>query len=380
MRCLLFSVVAILGWCGGIGEAREPFRFPEASFEKGSLRYINGLPVLSVRGSPEEIGRQIGELALKPSLPLADRFHSYLKRKVPENALPLLFLTSRSYFQRFPDERRREIDAMIQASGVKRDLVVLANTIFEFQRALVGCSGLLVASERSANGKTLYGRNFDCPSPANDLLAEYSLIVVYHPTGKKPFAMITFPGLLASSCGMNGDGLTLGANTVNKTGDGSPAIDPQGIPYSVAARDVMETLPSVDAFDDWIRKYRPTGMGLLLACDPDRQRVYEVTTKNVGVREPTDGLVFCTNHFRAAPMAVETSCRRYTLLEKSRKLKKLSVSDVARLLQDVNQADRTIQTMVFEPKNLVLYLGIGSGPTSAKPLKKLNLKDLFYQP
>ncbi len=369
--------ISIFGLSMNSLAADEPFRFPEATYEKGQLRYIDDLPVLMVRGSPEEIGRQIGKLALKPSLPLVERFRNHLKKKVPGKLIPALFVASNGYYHRFPEERRREIEAMIQASRADRDLVILANTIFEFQRALVGCSGLLVSPERSANGKALYGRNFDCPNPVQDLLAEHSLVIVYHPTGKKAFAMVTFPGLLASSCGINEDGLTLGANTVNRTGDGSDAINPVGMPYSVAAREVMETLESVDAFDAWIRKHPSTGMGLLLACDPKKQRVYEITTKNVGVRNPEEGLVFCTNHFRLAPMAVHAECRRYETLKKSQEIEKLSVRDVVQLLDHVHQNDRTIQSMVFEPADLVLHLSIGPGPTASKPFKTLDLKKLL---
>lgn len=377
MRYRLIFALSVFWSLVGVSNAAESFRFPEATYEKGQLRYINDVPVLSVRGSPEDIGRQIGVLALKPSLSLVDRFRDHLKRKAPGAATSVLLLASEGYYQRFPNERRREIDAMITASGADRKLVILANTIFEFQRALVGCSGVLVASERSASGKALYGRNFDCPPPVQDLLAEYSLVIVYHPVGKKAFAMVTFPGLLAASCGMNEDGLALGANTVNRTGDQSPPIDPNGMPYAIAARDVLETLGSVDAFDGWIRKHPSTGMGLLLACDSARQRVFEITTKNIGTRNPDAGLLFCTNHFRLPPMALPTQCWRYQVFEKSKKSDKLSVDDVAKLLNDVNQRDRTIQTMIFEPADLVLHLSIGHGPTSAKPLKRLDLNQLL---
>ena len=98
------------------------------------------------------------------------------------------------------------------------------------------------------------------------------------------------------------------------------------MPYSVAAREVMETCGSVDDFDRWIRGHTRTGRGLLLACDQKQQRVYEITTKNIGVREPDDGLVYCTNHYRLAPMAVpNTKCRRYETLGKSQDIKQLAV-------------------------------------------------------
>jgi isopenicillin-N N-acyltransferase-like protein len=369
-------VAWIVALCLGSGtvSAGEPFRFPEGRHGKGELRYIHGLPVLTVRGSREEMGEQIGVLALKPAGALVEHFREYLEQKGWDVIYPVIFAAADALYQRFPHEYRREMETMIKAAGADRNLIVLGNTAFDLQK-LVGCSGLLVSAGRSATGGPLYGRNFDFLF--DDLIAEYSLVVVYRPEGKKAFAMVTFPGLLASNCGMNEDGLILGANTVKKTGDGAPPFDPEGMPYSVAAREVMENCSSVEEFDRWIRGHSRTGMGLLLTSDSQRQRIYEITTRNIGVREPDAGLLFCTNHFRQVPMATNSRCKRYAQLEKSRSLKELSVRDVARLMDDVNQGKRTIQTMVFEPDKLALHLSIGRGPTSAKPLKALDLKPLL---
>jgi isopenicillin-N N-acyltransferase like protein len=372
-----FIFVAVLG-LGSLAAAAEPFRFPEGKHDKGELRYINGIPVLTASGSPEEIGQQIGVLALRPSLALVKHFDDFLKKKGLDTISPLVFAASETLYRRFPPEYRRELEAMIKASGADRNLVILGNTAFDLEQLLMGCSGLLVGPERSATGGTLYGRN--CDFPFQDVIEQYSLVIVYRPTGRKAFAMVTFPGVLASNCGMNQDGLTLGANTVRRSADGAPAFNPDGLPYSVAAREVMETCGSLDDFDRWIRSHSRTARGLLLACDPKLQRVYEITTKNIGVRDPVNGLAYCTNHYRVAPMAVpNTKCWRYERLEKSRDLKKLSVADVARLLHAVNQGNRTIQTMVFEPSTLVLHLSIGPGPTSARPLHKVDLKPLLEE-
>ncbi len=356
--------------------AAEPFRFPEGRSGKGELRYINGLPVLTAVGTPEEIGSQIGALALKPALPLVAHFEDFLKKKGLDKISPIVFAASEALYQRFPSRYRREMEAMIKSSGADRDLVVLGNTAFDLEQLLLGCSGLIVSPSRSATGGTLYGRN--CDFPFKDVIEQYSLVIVYRPTGRKAFAMVTFPGVLASNCGMNQDGLTLGANTANKSADGAPGFNPDGVPYSVAAREVMETCGSVDDFDRWIRGHSRTGHGLLLACDREKQGVYELTTKNIGVRKPDDGLVYCTNHYRLAPMALPNpKCRRYETLETSRNIKQLGIGDVARLLHAVNQGSHTIQTMIFEPAILVLHLSIGPGPTSAKPLHRLDLKPLL---
>ncbi|MBN2577899.1 MAG: hypothetical protein JXB10_02830 [Pirellulales bacterium] len=374
LRLSLLVLFLILGFDSTATSAGKPFRFPEGRQGGGELRYINGLPVLTVGGTPEAMGEQIGALALKPSAPLVAHFREYLQKKGLDKIMPVINAAAEGLYRRFPEPYRREMEAMIAASGADRDLIVLGNTAFDLSRIL-GCTGILVGGSRSAAGGPLYGRNFDFPF--DDLIAEYSLVIVYRPEGKKAFAMVTFPGLLAGNSGMNEDGLAMGANTVNRTGDGAPSFDPEGMPYSVAAREVMETCGSVLEFDRWMRSHSRTGMGLLLAADTKRQRIFEITTKNIGVRDPEDGLLFCTNHFRAPPMAAVRPCRRYAILEKNSSKKTYSVADLSRLLNAVNQGRRTMQTMVFEPAKLVLHLSLGRGPTSARPLKTLDLKPLL---
>jgi len=43
----------------------------------------------------------------------------------------------------------------------------------------------------------------------------------------------------------------------------------------------------------------------------------------------------------------------------------------------VNLGGLTVQTMIFEPATLKLHLAIGSCPSSALPMKELDLKPLF---
>src|SRR5258708_39936502 len=51
--------------------ADPPFRFPEGKCDHGELMYINGIPVLGVDGTPEEIGTAVGQLALRPGRRMA---------------------------------------------------------------------------------------------------------------------------------------------------------------------------------------------------------------------------------------------------------------------------------------------------------------------
>src|SRR6516165_9694545 len=47
--------------------AAEPFRYTEGKHGKGELKYLNGVAVLRVEGTPEEIGEQVALLTKSAS-------------------------------------------------------------------------------------------------------------------------------------------------------------------------------------------------------------------------------------------------------------------------------------------------------------------------
>jgi hypothetical protein len=73
---LSFSL-GILLFGGTAGRGDESFRFTEAKHGKGELKYRHDVPILVVAGTPEEIGEQIGVLAIKP---IAPRFNDVVKK------------------------------------------------------------------------------------------------------------------------------------------------------------------------------------------------------------------------------------------------------------------------------------------------------------
>src|SRR5262249_46792264 len=126
-----------------------------------------------------------------------------------------------------------------------------------------------------------------------------------------------------------------------------------------------------------LRTFRRTRSANLAVCDRTRSAVFEITPKNVILRRATEGICCCTNHFRSDLLAADRTCPRYDALERSRSLAMLGVADVAKYLHAANQGPATMQTMVFEPDALTLHLAFGKGPSSALPLKTLELAPLL---
>src|SRR5262249_38085054 len=147
--------------------ADEPFRFPEAKHGQGELKYRNGVPVLTTVGKPEEIGEQIGVLAVKP---VGKKLTELVKGTVRQEIGPLWPVVVRAcdaIYRNFPEDHRAEVEAMAKAGGVDREVLIVANTFADIQH-LGGCSAFVVEPPRSATGALLFGRNFD-QVPVGDL-------------------------------------------------------------------------------------------------------------------------------------------------------------------------------------------------------------------
>jgi isopenicillin-N N-acyltransferase-like protein len=375
-------VAVIVGLTSALPSVRggQPFRFPEGKYGKGELKYINDLPVVTLAGTPEEIGEQMRMLTRSASPHLLTYPMNFLKTKVSSpnrggnTSWPELVQLGKRMLDHFPLDQRREYESAVKGTLLGRNLLLIGNTMFDLEK-ISQCSALIVEPSRSATHEMLFGRILDIPSLG--VLNEFSLVVVYRPMGKHAFVSIGFPGMLGCISGMNDAGLTLATLEVLSSKDGSPSFNPQGIPYALCFRRLLEECTTVEEAVKLLRSMNRTTSVNLAICDTRQAAVFEITPKNLIVRPAENGLCLCTNHFRTKELATTTDCPRYRILEKSREMPKLGLKDVAQKMDEINQGPLTIQTMIFEPAPLKLHLAIGSCPTTKLPLKTLELVPLF---
>jgi isopenicillin-N N-acyltransferase-like protein len=370
----------------------EPFRYPGGKHGKGELKYIEGVPVLVVEGTPDEIGEQVGVLAGKP----AKRLMNYPQEAVSHLATPVgmkliwptIVKQGNKLHENFPEDYRRELDAMIKTSGVEREPGIIANTIFDLKylfMALFGCSALVVDAERSQTGQPLFGRNMD--HLGLGYLPEYTLVTVYRPKGKHAFASIGWPGVVGVISGINDAGLAVAAlETTGAPKEEGPIFDPKGVPFALCYRRVLEECTTVEEAEKLLRDMKRATTNNLAVCDKKSSAVFEFTPTRLVSRRGEKGMCLCTNHFCTAelklakPKNTKTTLDRYATLTKAlAEEKKLGVADVQRYLDAANQGEETLQTMIFEPAALTLHLATADGkkPASGQKLKKLDLSTLL---
>lgn len=358
------------------GLRAEPFRYPEAKHGKGELKYIDGIPVVVLEGKPSEIGAQIAILAAKPAGKLLDYPKDFLKAIKLDFTWPVLVNMGKALLPNFPPDHLQELENGVKAANLDRDLFVAANTMFDLKK-VIGCSTLIVEPERSVTKGTLLGRNLDFPTLG--YLHEYSMVMVVRPTGKHAFVSIGFPGCVGVLSGMNDAGLALAVLEAYSANDNSPKFDPEGIPYALCFRRMLEECTTVEEAEKLLRSTKRTTRINLAICDKKGGAVFEITPKTVAVRRADKGLCPCTNHFRTKELATDTRCWRYSILEKCQQTDKLDVAMISKKLNEVHQGGMTLQTMVFEPAALKLHLALGKPPTSALPLKTLDLAPLLQK-
>jgi len=355
--------------------AAQPPRFSEGKYQKGQLKYVNSLPVLLVEGTPEEIGRQQAALTTEVAAGLVDYPKDLLSAIGLGNRWPRLIELGRLLLPQVPKDHLAELDAFAAASRFDRDALLGVNTMVDVYRGGFACSSLIVDPERSATGGPLFGRNLDFFTLGR--LHKYSLVLVCRPEGKHAFVSVTFPGLFGCLSGMNDAGLALAVHEVFFSRDGSEMFDPHGTPYLFCFRRILEECTTVEEAAKLLRSTGRTTLLSLAICDRRGGAVLEITPKNVALRRGKDGVCACTNHFRSRRLGTFALAWRYHLLMTSKKIPSIGLADVTEKLDDVNLGRLTMQTMIFEPDPLVLHLAIGSCPSSALPLKRLELAPLF---
>jgi isopenicillin-N N-acyltransferase like protein len=358
--------------------AVEERPFQEGRFEGGQLRYINDLPVLTVAGTPAEIGRQKAALTGEVARKLADYPKQLMRTGNGENdRWQKLVEMAAALKPQIPPDYRNEMRAFADKGGFDQqwEIGVLGNVMVDIYRGGFGCSSIMVEASRSSTSGPLFGRNLDFYTMG--ILDKYGLVTVHRPKGKHAFASIGYPGIFGCISGINDAGLALAVHEVFLSRDRAPMFNPKGMPYTMCFRRMLEECSSVDEAEKLLRSTERTTLLSLAVCDRKKAAVFEMTPNTVAVRYADDGLCFCTNHFRTDELIMFAWCRRYPILEKAQSMKTLGVDDVAKKLNQVNAGRMTVQSMIFEPEPLVLHLAMGSCPSSALPMKKLELQPLF---
>jgi isopenicillin-N N-acyltransferase like protein len=385
-RFLLLAL--LLNLIPGNLQADEPFRFPEGTYREGSLKYVNGLAVLTLKGTPKQMGEQAAKLVAEPSkklLGFPEELISSLATPVVFKLLkPQLYKTSKALYENFPANNKAEAEAIIKHGNIDRDAFIFCNTVFDQKHLLMslfGCSAVIVEKERSSTGQTIFARNMDYMGLG--YLQQYTLITIYQQPGKKAFTSIGYPGTIGVISGMNDAGLSIASlETTGAPKDQGPAFDPEGVPFLLNYRRILEECSTVDEACQMLSSMKRTTTQHLAVCDKNGGAILEYTPAKVVKRSADHGTCRCTNHFISSELKLATPKNIFTTMDRMASLDEscvgthpIGIGEVKTYLNKVHQKEMTLQSMIFEPATLRLHLAIGTGkePSSAQEYRVLEL-------
>ncbi|MBE3070230.1 MAG: peptidase C45, partial [Planctomycetes bacterium] len=232
--------LAVVACATAVGAAAPPERILVATEGKGYLETVDGYPVLHLKGTPEEMGRQHGRLLKKD---ITENVNFLLSSRADDAVqvgditiprLALAGLVNKVFADKIPPAYMREMQAMAEAAELPVPRVTAANLIPE----AFHCSGFALLKKATAGGKLLHGRVLDYA--IDQQIQDHAVLVIQEPDGKIPFVNVGYAGFVGSVTGMNAEQISIGQMGGGGVGQWN------GVPMSFLIRMALEDARTLD--------------------------------------------------------------------------------------------------------------------------------------
>jgi hypothetical protein len=328
------------------------------------------IPVIELHGTGDEIGREHAA-ALGASI---QTLHGrYFAAYFHSAAAKFLAMATATLFEsKLEPQHLAEVNALAAYTSIDPRQMLLAQCFLDLS-PMTACSTVTLPAAAAPDGVARFGRNLDFPS--FDVADKASVVLVYRPAGRYQFASIAWPGMTGVLTGMNEHGLTLANMEVSRV----PRL-PCAMPYTMLYRSVLERCRTVDEAVEFLRATpRQSANNLMLMDAAGTRAVVELTPDGVAVRRGADdAALISTNHQRGQDADEAGRCPRYDLLHDESKAQfgGIDVANVEAMLAGASQGKLTLQSMVFEPANRVMYLSTGKNAARGE-FHRLDLSTYF---
>jgi isopenicillin-N N-acyltransferase-like protein len=328
------------------------------------------VPIIHLRGTGRELGEQMGsQLGREITSLYAKYFGQYFQSDMERN---MALIAAGMFESRIGPEYLAEVKALAAKTGLDERQVMLAQCFLDLS-AMTACSTITLPGGASSDRVARFGRNLDFPG--FDIADKSSVLLVYHPKDRFSFVSVAWPGMMGVLSGMNEHGLTLANMEVDR-----PQRPPMAMPYSLLYRSILERCRTVDEAIGLLRSIpRQTANNLMLMDAAGGRAVVEITPDAVTVRRASDSAaLISTNHHRLADLDTPGRCARFDYLHDTaaRQFGSVSRTDIQAMLAHVAQGEMTLQSMVFEPSNRVMYLAVGANAPT-RGYHRIDLNRLF---
>jgi hypothetical protein len=342
----------------------------ERQFEKGHLDVYGNIPVVHLYGSPEDMGRQHGTL-LHQSL---NSMNGYLQAVVSDEEVARFHAYAREYEANLPDNLRRELKAMSDASDVPYINLVTLNVVPRMR-----CSTLAVWEDVTQDRKLIMGRNADYFGMGLDKVG--SVIIVYHPDEGKSLVAVTYLTMVGAFTGVNEDGVAFGNMLV--LGRNWEGQRDDGLPIQLALRITAHEATSAGDMCKRLRSRKHVIPMNVMVADAQTALVVELGTTDSAVRRGKDGVLAASNFFRSPDICSRIiECDRYDSLIANAE-KHRGTFDARTMMEALYPARveshsvKNLQAVVFEPEKRLMHVSINRVPAARGPYSTFDLRNLF---
>jgi isopenicillin-N N-acyltransferase-like protein len=340
-------------------------------------------PLIRVKGSHREIGRQMGEAmasqirhSIENARTLIDSTYNVLEldwdgaRIQARKYIPF----AEEYYPQYIDEMK----GIAEGAGITFDDIAVINALEAVTMDalhLTRCTSFAVNDERTADGHVLVAHNEDwLPEDEPDVC-----VIHAEPDDEPPFIAMTYGGLLPN-IGFNAHGICQCCDSVY------PSDSRIGIPRIVASRAVLAASSPDEALRDMLVSHRAAGYNHLLVHESGEIYSVEVSARRFAILYGHEGYIAHTNHYLDPTMqAIErepedligTRVRYFRTLRLLRKTEQHTVKTLQAILRDhvnfpssvCNHTDevddpldreKTINSLVMDLTSRVMHIAWGN--------------------
>jgi isopenicillin-N N-acyltransferase-like protein len=251
------------------------------------------LIMIRVRGTPREMGQQIGEAAAQQ---IHGMLHTY--KRTFEEAYDDLEMTwddailqARKYYpfaMEYTPQYVEELKGIAEGSDTALDdlLVINCAEAILSDALILGCTSIGVSAERTENGHVLTAHNEDW-LPDDE---ENTFLVHATPDGEPPYLGVTYGGLLVN-VGFNAAGIAQCCDSVY------PTDVRVGVPRIFVSRGTLAATKISDAIRTVLMPGRAAGYNHLIAHESGELYNIEVSARHFATLYGMDGILAHTNNY-----------------------------------------------------------------------------------
>ena len=243
----------------------------------GELRWIGGMPLLKLRGSPYEMGYQHGTLMRRQVRESVDNIMAFAdsRLKVPGvGRIVARRRLDRAWKQmrpHVPERYLEEMQGLADGAGIPLKTLQRVHALPDLTS--VGCASSAMAGSATRDGRLIQIRNLDWAIQSN--VQRYTALILYEPKGKRPFVSVGWLGFIGVLSGVNQAGISvaeIGAETID--------TNLRGVPMPFLLRRVLEESDNLEQAAKIIQTGpRTVGYNYLLADAKAREAVALETTR-----------------------------------------------------------------------------------------------------